>query len=183
MVHSWMEEFIFRCTQMQITALTKHVSCQNYANNLIPSFLRLVVPLAQDFDCHSGSRRCNTGRSHSPSHSLCSPLQLELLNHPPGVSVSASKFRYDGIWCFCNLDHILLRLLCTDARVSTCPVSPYEAAPPSSHFWCHSLNSHVLLERQRPEPHSLLETANVRLLYRAKTAAKMSFRFCPGYLF
>lgn len=65
-----MGEFIFRCTQIQIAALIKHISCQNYVNNIIPSLFRPVVPLARDFHSHSGSRRCDTGRAHNPSHHL-----------------------------------------------------------------------------------------------------------------
>lgn len=126
MVHSWMGEFIFRCTQTQITALMKHISCQNYINSITPSWFRPVVHLAQHSGS-SGSKRYNIERSHNPSH------------------------------------------------------CPYEAAPPSSHFWCRSLISHVLLERQRPELHSC--QVHVRLLYRAKSATKMSFLFCPWYLF
>ena len=168
----------------QITALMKHISCQNYVNNIIPSLFRSVVPLAQDFWLPQWQQKVQYRAITQPQPLSAVHCRWSCWISPPAVSTSVSSFRYDGIWWFCNLGHTLLRLLCTDARVSTCPVSPDEAAAPaSSHFWCPSLTSHVLLERQRPEPHSLLETVRVRLLYRAKSAAKMSLLFCPWYLF
>lgn len=104
-----------------------------------------MVPPAQDFVSCGGSRRGSTGRSHTPA-TICSPLQMELQDLSPAASESASYFRYDGIWWFCNLDYNLLR--CKSLRLSSFSLW---GSSSFSHFWCLSLTSQVLVERQRPE--------------------------------
>jgi len=81
---------MFRCMQTQITALMKHISCQNYINSIIRSLLRPVVPLAQHCDSHSDSKRCNIGRSRDPNHYLQPVADGAAGSVPPEVSVGAT---------------------------------------------------------------------------------------------
>lgn len=97
---------------------------------------------------------------------------------PPSSGMMGSS---DFVTSIISFYSVLSVLLCTDARVSTCPLSPCEAAPPSSsHFWCPFLIFHVLFERQRPEPHSLHEMVHVRLLHRANQPQQWASCFVLG---